>query len=502
MKESLCSQDNNGQFYILAALVITALVCFFSTGISGNDFWWHVKAGEWMVENRSLPTIDVFSWYAKENSIVWSSHEWLSQVFLYLVHNLGGDAGIFLFSLLSAIAMAMLIMVRNKEAIRNNILLSTLFFAPMVMQIKIMFFGRPHLISFFLIYATLHCLYKLKDDENSRLVYFVPLLAILWSNLHGGSSTLSYILCFIFLCSGFIGISFGKLEGERFSRKQLYKYAAAGVLSIAALAVNPYGIDMLIYPYANMGDDFMQKMIVEWSSPDAKVIAQLLFFHFPLLLAGVTLIVTEKKVKLIDLMLFVFFAYMFLRSMRFVFVFYMSFTFYIFNYLLPGKQVNRTTNRSLERVACISVAVILLIINFWGIANSFKTATEGKLISVALSSKFIEFIKKEAPARLFNEYDFGETLVYNGIETFVDARADLFSPHNLRDYRSLSLLKHVGADKKDSIFDPEMLIAKYAFDAFIIRSNSTLSAYLNTKPERYRILAQDEGAVYFRRMGS
>ena len=485
---------------MLVALVITALVCLFSSGISGNDFWWHVKAGEWMVENKSLPTVDVFSWYANENNINWSSHEWLSQVFLYLVHRLGGDAGIFLFSLFSAIAMAVLIMVRNKEAIKSNMLLSTLFFVPMVMQIKIMFFGRPHLISFFLIYATLHCLYKLKDDENSRLVYFMPLLAMLWANLHGGSSTLSYILCFIFLSSGLLSFSFGKLEGERFSRKQLYKYAAAGVLSIAALAVNPYGIDMLIYPYANMGDEFMQTMIVEWSSPDAKVIAQLLFFHFPLLLAGLTMIVTDKKIRLLDLMLFVFFAYMFLRSMRFVFVFNMSFTFYLFNYLIPQQQSGRQTNRSHERLVGSVVALVLLIIVALAAENSFRTAAEGKLISVALSSKFIELIKKAAPKRLFNEYDFGEALVYNGVETFVDARADLFSPHNLRDYRSLSLLKHVGDNKKDSIFDPEMLIAKYAFDAFVVRPNSPLSAYLNTKPEKYQIMARDEEAVYFARI--
>ncbi len=495
--KTVCIQENNGQYYILIALVITALICVFGWGISGNDFWWHVKAGEWMVTNKALPTVDVFSWYAKEKGIVWSSHEWLSQVFLYLIHYLGGNVGIFLLSLSSAITMALLIIFRNRDVIKNNIGLTTLFFVPMIMQIKIMFFGRPHLISFFLIYATLHCLYKLKDNENSIQIYFVPLLAMFWANLHGGSSTLSYILCFVFFFSGLLSFSFGKLYGEKFSRKQLCKYAAAGVLSILALVINPYGVDMLIYPYANMGDGFMQTIIREWSSPDAKVMAQLLFFYSPIFMVVTTLIVTDKRIRLIDLLLFAFFAYMFLRSLRFVFIFYMSSTFYVFNYFIRSHG-KLQAKRSISKVVCPIVLLILLSVGAWGVSNIIRTAKDDKLISVALSSKFIKFIKNDAPIRLFNEYDFGETLIYNGIETFVDARADLFSPHNLRDYRSLAFLKHVDNDKKGRVFEPEVFINKYAFGAFIIRPNFPLATYLCSKPEKYKILLQDEEAVYFR----
>ena len=494
------TKENNGPYYILMAMVITSLICFFSQGISGNDFWWHVKTGEWMVNNMSLPETDIFSWYARENNIEWSSHEWLYQVLIYLLHHYTGDLGVVIFSLSSAILMTLLIMHRNRDAIKNNILLSTLFFFPMSMQMKIMFFGRPHVISFFLIFLTLHCLYKLREDENSSLIFLMPFLACFWVNLHGGSSSLSYILCFIALFSGLFDFSFGKLESRRFSQKQLFKYSCAACLSIVAMLINPYGVDMLVYPYANMGDKFMQEMIVEWSAPDAKVLAQLIFYYLTFFLVGTTLIVTDRKIRLLDLLVFGFFSYMFLRSLRFVFLFYMSATFYIFYYFMPAQANHKNEWKSPEKSVFLGFMVIMVVISMGGIAAIKKTAAEGNLIKKALGDEFVELIKQEKPARLFNDYGFGETLIYNGIETFVDARADLFSPYNLRDSRSLTYLRNIGSSDKTDIFDPEAVIASYSLDAFIIQPNTPLASYLRGKPDNYAVLLQDAHAVYFKKM--
>lgn len=492
--------ESSGSYYILLSIVITGLIFSFSWGISGNDFWWHVKAGEWMMTNNSLPDVDTFSWYANENNIKWVSHEWMSQIFFYYLHSSFGDIGIYLFSFACALTMTLVIFLRQKEFLEKNIWLSTIFLLPMIMQIKTMFFCRPHLLSFFLIYLTLICLYRLREDENSNLVFFIPIIAGFWVNLHGGSSTLSYILCFIFLFSGLFEFSFGKLSAKRFSRKQFYKYLAVSLLSIAFLVINPYGIDMLTYPYANMGDDFMQKMIKEWSAPDAKIIAQLLFFHLPLFIVGAVLIVTDKKIRFIDFLLFVFFAYMFLRSLRFTFLFFMTSTFYFFYYMPPSAE-KQTADKRLKKIVLLSFILMILWINFWSISNAYVTAADKKLISVALSDRFIRFIKNDKPKRLFNEYDFGEALIFNDIETFVDARADLFSPHNLRDYRSLVLLKYEGNSQKE-IFIPEYMITKYDFDAFLLKPTCALAAYLKSLPMYYDILEQDEQAVYFKRKKS
>ena len=65
-------------FVILIGILITGLIYQYRLGVSGNDFWWHVKTGEWIVNNRAVPNnIDIFSWSAKESGIKWIPQEWL-----------------------------------------------------------------------------------------------------------------------------------------------------------------------------------------------------------------------------------------------------------------------------------------------------------------------------------------------------------------------------------------------------------------------------------------
>lgn len=496
--KTAAENNTNRHYLILVTALLTGLICIFSWGISGNDFWWHVKAGEWMVNNQALPSVDVFSWYAKERGIVWVSHEWLSQVIFYLIHHLTGDIGIVIFSLISAVSMTMLIVLNNQQAIKSNIILATIYIAPSVMMYKFWFYGRPHLISFFLLYATLSCLYKYKEDPTSRAIYSLPFISILWGNLHGGSSTLLYILCFIFGVSGLLELSIGKLHGEKLSNRQLKTFFGIGFLSIAALAVNPYGLEMLIYPYANMGDSFPQEVINEWFAPDAKMLLHLIVFYLPLLVVGGSMIITDKKIKVVDLLIFVFFSYMAFRSIRFAIVFFIVSTFFTFNYFIP-RNIKSIDSRP-GSVFFHIILVILFGFNIFSVTNTIKTMQEGKLISEVLDRKFLDLLKIESPKRLFNDYDFGEVLIHNGFETFIDARADLFSPHNLRDTRALLTLQGVNNDGNSKIFDPEKVIARYNFDAFLIRVNNSLAAFLKSHPESYKILLEDGNAVYFKRL--
>lgn len=46
---------------LIALITITVLLYCYSAGISGNDFWWHIKVGEWIYKNGQIPVTDVFS---------------------------------------------------------------------------------------------------------------------------------------------------------------------------------------------------------------------------------------------------------------------------------------------------------------------------------------------------------------------------------------------------------------------------------------------------------
>lgn len=106
---------------ILLLVTISMLVVFMSDGILGNDFWWHIKVGEYVCNTGTVPQTDIFSWYGLENSIEWTAHEWLGDVLLYGVYALGGENLVFCFSILMAALFNILIWHESKKYIQTKI---------------------------------------------------------------------------------------------------------------------------------------------------------------------------------------------------------------------------------------------------------------------------------------------------------------------------------------------------------------------------------------------
>ena len=99
--------------FLIGEIIIVALLWCYKDGINGNDFWWHIKIGEWIVENGKIPTEGIFSWYGMKEHIPWTAHEWLSEIIFYLMHQYLGSAGVFFFSMITAVLF--IILLRTKK---------------------------------------------------------------------------------------------------------------------------------------------------------------------------------------------------------------------------------------------------------------------------------------------------------------------------------------------------------------------------------------------------
>jgi hypothetical protein len=56
--------------------------------LSDADTWWHLAAGRWIVENRSIPRTDTLSYSVPDQP--WMNLQWLFDVFVYGVFRTGG----------------------------------------------------------------------------------------------------------------------------------------------------------------------------------------------------------------------------------------------------------------------------------------------------------------------------------------------------------------------------------------------------------------------------
>lgn len=447
------NKNKNKNTYLFIALLIFCfcfslfLLLFFKFD---PDYFWHIKAGEHMFKGGILRH-DIFSWYVKNK--YWVSHEWLFEIIIYGFKLLFGEYHVLIYCFITLVSLLFIMFISRKNDYMKNIPFTLVWYLMFFLMIIGYVQARPHMISFSLLALTIYFLYDLYKNENSKKVYFLPLITIFWANVHGGSSNLTYIFCAIFIVCGLFSFSKGKIQAKKFSKKQLIKYIVVMFLCMICVCINVHGFKMFIYPYQNMLDSTMLENISEWRSTSLGDAYHYVYFVSLLVIVFVVLF-SRKKIDFIDLILFGVSVFLGLKSVRFWIYLYIVMNFVIFNYV---------EERKLDKGTVFSIIIISLIF-----VGAFLINIKQLQYNCYLDKKVIDILKVERPKRLFNMYDYGGELIYNDIAVFVDGRADLYSRYNFKDYLKLSNLK-------DDYVD---LISKYNFDYFLVDKKYPISDYL------------------------
>jgi len=436
------------------------------------DYLWHIKAGEYMFKNGVLRQ-DVFSW-----SVVgeyWMSHEWLFEIIIYGLKKVFGDLHLFIYCFSGSLLLLLTIYFGNKKEIYKNLMFSVLWFSCFLITAFFMQ-GRPQIISNILLAVTIYFLYDLYANEESKKIYFLPLISIFWANVHGGSSNLPYLLCLLFLVAGAFKFSYSKIEAKRLTKRQVLKYLSVMVLCMIAVCINIHGFKMFIYPYENMLDTTMLTNIAEWRSTTLSELTHYVYFAFLVFILFIFLF-SKKKINFVDFILFGFFAYLGLKSIRFWFYTYIVMSFVVFPYV----SKRRDDKGSFEGVFILgSLFIVLFIV---GNHQILKPKYE-----YLLNSKDIKVIKESNPKRLFNLYDFGGSLVYNNIPVFIDGRADLYGKFNFLDYLNISEAK---SNYKD-------MIDAYDFDYLLVNTDYPINEYLKDN-DSFELIYNRDNICYYKK---
>ena len=470
--KKLINYINKNKVYFVFLLFVLCMSIFLMCFVRrDSDYFWHIKAGEYMFHNGILRK-DIFSWFVSGK--YWMSHEWLFEIIIFSISLIFPKIHIMIYSYIFILLLLLIITITNKKNILKNIPFSLLWISLSLILIPFIQ-GRPHLISFNLLAITIWILYDNFINVNSKKIYFLPVVAVLWSNLHGGSSNLVYLLSFIFIFAGLFNFNFTKIESKRICKKQITKYIVIALLCMICININIHGFKMFIYPYQNMMDKTMLNNISEWAPTNLNNFghyAYLLFVSFILFV----MLFSKSKIKFIDLLLFGFCIVLGFKSIRFWAYTYIIMSFVIFNYI---------NKRKLDKGTISMLGIISILLLIFTISN-YKMIDK-QLNYKYLDNKIIDIIKDENPKRLYNMYDYGGELVYNDIKVFIDGRADLYTKYNYKDYLNISNLND----------DYVKLINKYNFDYFLVSKKYPINTYLKYN-DNYDIVYKNKNYVLYK----
>ena len=141
-----------------------------------TDTWWQLRAGQEMWLTKHVLMRDIFSHTAY--GAFWPNHEWLSQVLFYGVYAVGGMPLVTIVSATAVMAAWFLVWRLTPGSTRFKFLLTAFVIA----SASTMWSPRPQVLSLLLLalMMTLLC---------SRRYVWLPLVFLLWANLHGAVVT-------------------------------------------------------------------------------------------------------------------------------------------------------------------------------------------------------------------------------------------------------------------------------------------------------------------------
>lgn len=493
--------------YLLPGALLIFIILLTTFKISGDDdIFWHLQTGKYITENRTVPSADVFGFITEGQ--LWVPFEWGFDVLIYNIYTVFGYPGISLFRTI-IILLTFFLLVKITENLKLNVFISYMVFILLAAGLFERLLIKPQLISYLFTVTLLYlliCYLQIRDDK--KLLYFIPVLFLIWANMHMGVLS-GFVLLTIFIFTEIIRIKKNKtLHAE--SRKPVLKnLLPVYLLSAIALLVNPHGINTYIYVFSHMQMKMISE-VFEWYSPFNSLFGGTIFiyaYYFFLVLSAVSLVLLFRQKN-----------------------------WFLFSVLLIFTVFSFRTSRFAVDFMAVSAAIIIIAVNYI-FSRSVKTAYFGKSAFIYIPAALLlagilllpannlykllnyeretgfgiykndypvgaaEFIKKNniitAGSRMFNSFGIGGYLIWEipGAMNFIDSR-------NLNDeiYYSYKKInnKQLGFEAEFEKYNFEIIVWFYPKLPYSANEMKTsVISYLFSKPEDWKLVYWDDNSFIF-----
>ncbi len=240
------SRSDTAPLLWLGLVLSIALAIAFLLPVTPQDYWWYLRIGRDTLTVGAVPQVDTLSYSQAGSPVV--NFSWGAAVLFWLIYKLGSlSLTVLVCGLLVALAYSLVwLTARRLGAGRIGAALVLLL---AVLASSNNWSIRPQLFAYPLFGLSLYLLYRWQNGSK-KAVYWLPLLSLLWVNLHG-----SFIM--LILLAG-AALVFGR------GNRRTLALAFAGIL--LATLVNPRGPGAWTYVY-NLLTLPSQQFSAEWHPP-------------------------------------------------------------------------------------------------------------------------------------------------------------------------------------------------------------------------------------------
>lgn len=392
------------------------------------DLWWHLRAGQTIIEQGKILLTDVFS-YTRYGT-PWVNAFWASEIILSALYSLSGYFAITLFVSLTGAATFYLISHRltsNPFVNAFALILAAIAAAPI-------WGPRPQIISFFIV--------ALLDGwlVSKRPHWWLPVLFVVWANLHGG-----WIWGFLLILAHIAG-NIITLITQPDHRNTIWQETRSlllwSLLATLAVGINPNGLTIWKLPVHQV-DVSMQ--IQEWLSPDFHRIDFHPFLWMLFLLLFLSPFAPKPPAwgQIIKVLGFSYLTFVAQRNIAIATIVAAPLLADWTNAALQSFQKEKrfATRSSLPRPLIIFINALLGFSLIAAALGNAYLASLPEKVDENYPTAAIAWMKSNHPqGPMFNSYNLGGYLLWTLPEypVFIDGRADLYGDEIIEEWMDIS----------------------------------------------------------------
>jgi hypothetical protein len=484
----------------VATAALFALVAFPRAALPliDGDVWWHIRAGVEILETGRISHVD--TWTIVGSGMSWTSQDWMSNVLLAWLT--GGSAqpgwgatlASVVFALLVVIAAALLWRAAGARGVDGWLGRVTWLSAGLVVAGPVLGV-RVQVIDLLLASAVLALLWSYLARPRRHYLVGLPLVALAWANLHAGW-VLLFLLGGAVLVGEAIDRRFRADAASHLTGQQSVELAIALLVAFAAIAINPNGADLYLYPLRTALIPAHRDFLAEWSPPSLASIVGQSFWAFAVLGVGSSLALGWRRLRTGDLLLLLGLTVMAASAARFLLVAPLVAAVVTVAWArVPSPAVvRRMAAPPRSRGLMVTNLALIAVLGIAGVAvaaSRVSPAAQERAIGEHMPVGAVDWMLANDPGeRVFNTYSWGGYLGLRrpSLPVYIDGRSDIYGDAPIREYAEAVLLKS----------DPADLLARHAIDHVLFGVGTPLARWLDDSADWQRVYADDLAAVWVR----
>ena len=481
----------NKKIYFIFTFLLSLLSMGLTQKMMENDTFTAIKIGDYIIKNG----IDFKEHLNEFNTLNFHNARWLFNVIVSFIHSHFGFTGIYIFTILVVIAIALaLFNVLIKKKV--NIYISFFLTAITIAMLRAFFVPRAQIFSYLFLILEIFFIERILESNKKLDYLWLFIICVLFANIH----TTLWLMSLIVILPYFAEYILSKFK---FIKKIDIVYSdpiniKRLILIFITVLITGFITPLGLLPFTYMIKTLLslkETILIQELGP-VKILSDFGAYLISYAIIIFAFIYKKVKIRISDLFMILGLGILAASAIRNVSM------FIIITTIIIGKMINSLLSKYSDKEEMIMskvtqlkyITVIISIITIgaslltFSINNSFDYVN--KMYSpVEISNYILENYDEDII--IFNDFNSGAYLEYRGIKAFIDSRSEIYC----KQFNDTEIMKDF-SDLVNGLITYNTLFEKYNIKLVIVGNNFVVNTYLNEDNNYKKILEEDNYTLY------